>query len=162
MNRISNDIKKVLNDKFEWDLGTPLMYAFKYEGNPQNSESVFRHLKLPVYKKNQVHFFPAYQNYKPLTKYPFLLEPLKGRSVLSFLKAIDKGLGQKIQPTSHDQMQVAYALIGTYKYPEDRFKFVRDVERGELTWRQIIGAHPHFTGHLRNNESNIWTFSTET
>lgn len=164
MSYISNDVKKFLYDgKFQWDLEMPLVDAFKYEGNPQNLESIFRQLKLPLKKGvKTVHFFPGYRKYSPLTKYPFLLEPIKGSSVLSFLKAIDKGLGKKIQPTDIDQVQVAYALIGTYRYPEDRFKFVRDIERGELTWREIIGSHPNFIGHLRKHDYNVWTFATET
>jgi hypothetical protein len=150
-------------DKIEWDIGHPLktieIYHKTFKDFTGISLKDLSKLKLPIETGNKVHFFPAMGLY--FDKYSFLLEPIKGTSIYALLSAIERGLTKKIDPTDLDQIKVAYEMMGYYRYPEDRFKFVRDVERGQLTWRDIVGAHPHFTGTLTRRDG-IWTFSTET
>jgi hypothetical protein len=89
---------------------------------------------------------------------PVITEPVTGSTLLSILKAIERGVNRRINPnTDFDQKEKIYQRISGFFKSRMRLELTKKYESGILKIKELLGDHVWYEGGLRR-KNGIWLY----
>lgn len=147
-------------DILQWCLEEPLENAYVLDGaqKPIPVPADLLALPLPIQPGDRVLLGD--------TGIAVPIDTPSGASTPTFhhlLRAIEKGLQERLSPEDKASIQATYTSVGKFKYSEDRICHIRKFEAGKLKAKHILGEAIYFHGGLRRSESSkTWSYRMAT